>query len=278
MDQLEHCKNCGQQVLGKYCAACGQKVYKESDKSFKAIFHEILHFLTHFEGTIFTSLKTIYSKPGQYSLDYSNGIRKRYFKPVSLFLLIVILYLLFPVLKGLNLELKAFMRDSKTETYFSKSIEHKLSQTQLSMTALEDKYQHLSEKTSKLLLLLLIPLSAIVLFAIHFRSKKYAFDYFILGTELNVFFLLTFYLIMPLVFYLIHWISGGLKFAWTEEIMVIIVMVLFISFTTIAFKKHFQKKLWLSAFTATLFCMVHLFFIVTFYRYILFSTTMWFIH
>ena len=56
-------------------------------------------------GTFFNTLKKIFTKPGQLSVDYCNGKRKTYFKPLSLFLLLVVVYLLFPVFEGLNMKL-----------------------------------------------------------------------------------------------------------------------------------------------------------------------------
>ena len=76
------CKNCGNRFTGKYCNVCGEKVYTEKDKSIKYIIEEGFHFLTHFEGTFLKSLKAIITRPGTLSLDYCNGIRKKYFKPL----------------------------------------------------------------------------------------------------------------------------------------------------------------------------------------------------
>src|SRR2546423_13621943 len=98
------CKNCGNTFTGKYCNNCGEKVYTEEDRSVIHFFDEGLHFITHFEGNFFITLKTIFTKPGNLSLDYCDGIRKKYFKPLSFFLLLVVLYLLFPVFEGLNMK------------------------------------------------------------------------------------------------------------------------------------------------------------------------------
>ena len=86
------CKNCESILNGKFCSNCGQKIYSERDKSLSNISEEVLHFMTHFEGKLFNTLKVIYLYPGKLSLDYSSGIRQKYYKPISLYLLIVILY------------------------------------------------------------------------------------------------------------------------------------------------------------------------------------------
>ena len=73
------CKNCQHEFTGKFCNQCGEKVYSEHDKSLKHVFEEGFHFLTHFEGTFFNTLRTIVLRPGKLSLDFCYGIRKRYF-------------------------------------------------------------------------------------------------------------------------------------------------------------------------------------------------------
>ena len=96
------CKNCGNIITGKYCSNCGEKIYTDKDKRVSHLFEEAFHFITHFDGTFFNTIKAIVTKPGKLSLDYCDGIRKKYFKPMSFFLLLVVIYLLFPVFEGLN--------------------------------------------------------------------------------------------------------------------------------------------------------------------------------
>src|SRR5437868_6771196 len=104
-NQEHTCRNCGYHFTGKYCNRCGEKVLVEKDKRLIHFFEEGLHFITHFDGTLLTTVKTIITKPGKISEDYCNGIRKIYFKPQSFFLLLVILYLFFPYFEGLNMDM-----------------------------------------------------------------------------------------------------------------------------------------------------------------------------
>src|SRR4051812_13168732 len=77
------CKNCSNQFTGNYCNNCGEKVYTAHDKSILHFLEEGMHFITHFDGSFFSTLKAIFTTPGKLSTDYTNGIRKRYFKPLS---------------------------------------------------------------------------------------------------------------------------------------------------------------------------------------------------
>ncbi len=122
-ENMASCKNCGNEFEGKYCNNCGQKLYTDHDRSLKHLFEELVHFLTHFEGSFFTSLRAIYTKPGTLTLDYTRGARKRYYKPISLYLLLVILYLIFPLAKGLNVELVQHKINPIYGSYATKKVE-----------------------------------------------------------------------------------------------------------------------------------------------------------
>ena len=94
------CQNCGNTFVGKYCNSCGQQYLGHDDKSFLHLIEEVLHFITHFEGSFWLTLKTLLIHPGVLSKEYCAGKRKKYFRPLSFFMLIVVFYLVFPILQG----------------------------------------------------------------------------------------------------------------------------------------------------------------------------------
>lgn len=83
---MAQCLNCGAEVKGKYCHECGQKAHVNRLTA-KALIHEIVHFFTHIEETFFKTSLYFVIKPGTTSLNYIEGKRKRYQKPVSYFLI-----------------------------------------------------------------------------------------------------------------------------------------------------------------------------------------------
>jgi len=90
---MKTCKNCGANVNDLYCSHCGQKTAAEKI-SFHYIWHEVVHFFTHFEkGFLFTSWGMIV-RPGKVVTDFVKGKRKIYQPPVSFFLIWITMYLL----------------------------------------------------------------------------------------------------------------------------------------------------------------------------------------
>jgi hypothetical protein len=188
---LHHtCKNCNYNFKGNYCNHCGEKVYDVHDKSIKHIAEEATHFLIHFEGKLLTTIKSFIFHPGKYSTDYCYGIRKKYYQPVSLYLLLVVLYLLFPKMQGLNMKLETYTSPYYSYNWYAKPlVQKKMQISGYSKAELTEKYNHHSPGVSKLLLLLYLPLSALVLWVIFINKRKPFFDHFIIATEFNAFML-----------------------------------------------------------------------------------------
>jgi Protein of unknown function (DUF3667) len=245
MDKILHtCKNCSNSFSGKFCNQCGEKVYSEQDKSIAHLFHEVFHFFTHFDGALFLTLKTIIKTPGKYSLDFCNGIRKKYFKPIPLFLLIVILYLLFPMFKGLNMQAKTYVDSQYDYGWFALPVvKYKMKKQAVTYEKIAELYDAKSPKIAKLGMLLLIPMSALVIMLLFYKSKRLYFDHFILSAEINSFLVLFNYLFVPLIATIMVYFSPGLERLFFDDSWLWIVLVsVFAVFIVIAFRRFYAQR------------------------------------
>src|SRR6478735_1546393 len=168
------CKNCGNSFVGRFCNICGEKVYTDHDKSFAHIFEEIFHFITHFDNKFFRTLKLFFTKPGLVSTQFCNGVRNKYFRPFSVFMIGVILYLLFPILHGLNMPFKNHINNNRAFHigFVEKWAVKKAHNQGVSLEEIAVKFDKKSPTISKLLLILIIPLTALALSAVFFKSQK----------------------------------------------------------------------------------------------------------
>lgn len=270
MNDVNHlCKNCGAHFTGRFCNACGEKVYKEHDRSMLKLFHEAFHFITHFEGTFLNSLKALVISPGKISLDYCNGIRKKYFKPLSFFLLLVILYLLFPLFEGLNMKLYYHTHHNLYGTYASQKVTALMEARGISFTEVENIFSQKGEKTSKLLLFIIIPFMALISWLLAFKKRKFYFDNFIFSAETTSFFILWGFLIFPFILFFTTYITGIelIKSEWQTGLVIVIAQIIY---TAIAARRFFFFKRWYSILYACLFITVLFMFLETFYKFILF--------
>jgi hypothetical protein len=274
------CKNCGNSFAGKFCNNCGEKVYTDHDKSISHLFEEIFHFITHFDNKFFTTLFLFFKKPGFVSRQFCNGIRNRYFRPFSVFMIGVILYLLFPILQGLNISFGSHLANNRALHigFVQKWAVKKAHNQGVSLEEIAVKFNNKSPGVSKLLLILIIPLSAVVLLGIFYKSKKYYFDHFVLAAEINSFYLYFLFLMMPVFFRVVdrigNMIHPGFDFRIADTISLIIYFISLPIFYFVAFKRFYQVKTFTAIGKTLLFLLLHSFIVMLLYRLILYTVVM----
>lgn len=88
------CANCGAEVRGAYCGACGQKLHFH--RTIADAVHEMVHGILHFDGKVWATLPLLATRPGVLTRDFIRGRRARHVSPFALFLLTIFLtYLVF---------------------------------------------------------------------------------------------------------------------------------------------------------------------------------------
>lgn len=277
--QQNRCKNCGSSLAGKFCGNCGEKVYHEHDKSVGHFFEEGLHFMTHFEGKFLTTLKTIITKPGRLSLDYCNGIRKKYFKPFSLFLLLVIIYLLFPLEEGLNMRAEFHQGNILYGTFASEKILDVQQRTGLAGDAFEEVFHYKGEKVSRILLIILIPFTALCTWLLTYKRRPYYFDQLVFSSEVNSVFLFWSFILFPLFvasfrfLFLVNSVQAN-----DSPAVALLSYIPIILFVIIGSRRFYQISVWKAIFFGLAFLVVHTFIWQFIYKFILFVVTIHLIH
>lgn len=274
---MELCKNCSKQFEGNFCSFCGQKKYADKDKSLGHIFEEALHFLTHFEGSFFTSIKTILFHPGKLSIEYCAGIRKKYYKPISLFFMVVIIYLLNPMYSGLNQEYRYFKDNNVYGSLAKAAIDKKLSKSLMNESDLIIEYSQKSKSLSKVLLFIFIISSSFFLFLLYYKQRKWLFDHIILATEINTIFILLIFILFPLVMLFIGTIFQIEEDVLSDEFFALISFIAFFTYNSIAFKTMFNESKIKTVLKSFAFTILHTLFFIFIYRFIVFKVTFWFI-
>jgi len=94
--RLSTCTNCGAELIGEFCHACGQKRFVQSDRSFRHLLHQFMSSATDLDGRIWRTVRALLFHPGLLSREYFEGRRARWISPVSLFLAVSVLYFVAP--------------------------------------------------------------------------------------------------------------------------------------------------------------------------------------
>jgi len=92
-EKYTYCYNCGTPCNKHYCPACGQRssVYKVT---FRETLQDLADQLFSLSAPLPQTLIMLLVNPGLLFRDYLSGKRKRYYKPISFFLLTTLIYLL----------------------------------------------------------------------------------------------------------------------------------------------------------------------------------------
>ena len=87
-----YCYNCDQPCDNHYCPSCGQRtaIHKVT---IRETFQDLADQLFSLSAPLPLTLKMLLLNPGQLFRDYLSGKRKRYYKPISFFLLTTLLYI-----------------------------------------------------------------------------------------------------------------------------------------------------------------------------------------
>jgi hypothetical protein len=92
-DLTNICKNCEKKVQGNYCTSCGQKT-SINEVTFKETFQDLSDAIFSIEAPLLTTLKMLVINPGKLFTEYLSGKRKTYYRPVTFFILMTVIYLL----------------------------------------------------------------------------------------------------------------------------------------------------------------------------------------
>lgn len=266
----EHtCRNCGNRFTGMFCNQCGEKIFSEKNKRIIHFFEDFFHFLTHFEGTFFTTLKTIIGKPGKISTDYCNGIRKKYFRPQSFFLLLVLIYLIFPYFEGLNMKMYFYTTNDWYGNFAVREIKEAMISTKLTEQQLSLVFHQKAEKVSKFLLYIIVPLSALFFYAVFRKKRKYFYDHMVYAAEVNCIYLLWGFLVLPLIIYIVNRLVGSIAF-FQDNFFGILNSTILSVYIFISSRRFYTLKIWQALLLTILFLFFHMIIVHLIYKFVLF--------
>ncbi len=171
--EATNCPSCGTTISARFCPNCGEKRLSEGDLSIGHYVHELLHGLTHADGKLLRSLRAVLLRPGELSLAYMEGRRMRYMRPVSLFLLLNLVYFLLPLFETFNTSLGSQLHFQPYSVWATNLVKTVLERTGASENDFTVTYLAHSSSNAKLLLILMVFLLAPVFELVYFRRTRH---------------------------------------------------------------------------------------------------------
>jgi hypothetical protein len=223
-----HCVTCGQEASENFCPHCGEKQREDHDFSLKHILSEAVEAFFHVDSKVFRTLKTLVKSPGRLTAEFFLGRRKPYMSPLQTFFVCNLFFFLLQPLTGLEIlapPLRAFENNTFLKPVATRLVEGRMAKLHLSptdpaqlneFTARFDRVCHLQAKS---LVLVLTPMLAVLLAALHLGRRRYFSEHLIFSLHAYAWWLLWLLLIlafMSAAIIVAQWAGHSINIHWID--------------------------------------------------------------
>lgn len=172
------CVSCGAAMHSDYCPECGERRLNQKLRSLNYIVSDIVEDITSVDGKLWKTLRSILLKPGQLELDYHIGRRVNYLKPITLFFVLNVLFVMFSPITDFYVNLYDQITLQPYSELTKAWLSDYLKDNNLSYKEFEDNYNQLVIVLARSLIILQVPIYALACALILFNKKYSSGDYF----------------------------------------------------------------------------------------------------
>lgn len=270
--QGEICPNCGTVLAGRFCHVCGQRKIEDRERTLRHFLYQFFGSTFFLENNFIKSLWLLIAKPGFLASEYLAGKRKRYMPPISLFLLINLIYFFSVSLTDLNLSLVEQLHQPQHGSLARLMVEKRLAARSLPMEEYVETYNEQSTSLSKTLIVLHAPVLACLIVPLYWKKK-----YYFAGHMIFSLYLMAFVMLFSILLY--NGLLALVKASIIEpkhyfQISGYFLLIAFPVYFGTAIKRFYQEPLWITIMKTAA---VMLFFMLAHmvYRTVLFLVVFW---
>lgn len=267
----EPCLNCGDLINGSYCRNCGQKAIDNIDRSMMTLLGGFIGNLFFLDNRFFISLKYMIMHPGQMTIEFLNGRRKKFLPPVTLFLFVNLIYFFLSPITDYSLSLYDQMNYQFYSETATEMVNTKIDDFEITMEDYTVKYEKSSDNISKTIMILNVPLIAMFVYLASFRSRKFYFDSLVFSFHFFTLFLFSVSIgnILSRLFPIVDtWVFGKGFGVW----LVLFILIIPLVYGAIYFK-HYINTRWIWGVLGGLYLIIALIGAQLIYRAIIFFLT-----
>jgi hypothetical protein len=279
-------------VDGRYCPQCGERRLQSHDYSMRHHLKEALETFTHLDSKLLRSVWRLVRRPGSLSVDYLQGRRVRFMRPLRLFVFVSVAYFLsltllhaihFPVAPGI--QFNTFATPLETQLHgndfypglAARAVAGKQRRTGMSHDELERRYNETTTVFSKTLVFILIPFIAALFAVLLFNKRRFLSEHLVVATHLWAFVLVLLGILLPSVLVPAIYLAGVAGLSTTtilNDVTVTYALQLALAvYIYFMLRKVYAASGWYSAIVAVSLAWCF-FFVVWLFRFFLFAATL----
>jgi len=235
------CPNCGAALTGPYCAQCGQQRIDEHEYSLGHFLHHAFHDLTHLDAKVLGSLIPLIVKPGKATIDYIEGRRGRYLRPLQTFIILNVVFFFGASRLGImTFHTDMYLKYAKVSSvlyawHADTLIEEKAREEGKSTAEIAPHLDEKIEHTKRSVLLAMVPLFAFFVMLVEWRSHRTYIEHLIFSIHFYCFWL---------VLMLFLWLPARLFQMHGENGLLIIMLAGTVTYLTVALRRVYARSWW----------------------------------
>ena len=184
MTEIVQCVSCGSNLHGSFCSHCGERKLDPELRKIRHLLGDFVTELTSFDGKFIKSFFNLVFIPGKNEFNFHRGARVQYLKPISLFLLINIIFVAFMPLTDFYVS----FNDQQSQIYspyILEWIQSNVTASGLSEQDFESKYNQAVKILARSIIIIGVPF-LVPFVVLLFNNEKYSLsDHFVFS--LNVY-------------------------------------------------------------------------------------------
>jgi hypothetical protein len=187
------CPECGAPIPDRFCTHCGEKRVEARDYSLGRFLGEALNVIASLESPVPRSFLALLFRPGLLTSEYLAGRRKRYLKPLQLFVLCNVIFFFAQPLTGFNTlttPLSVHLTGMPYRQRARRMVEARLEQKKVTLDEYRPLFDATIQNQAKTLVIVMVPMFAAVLLALYWRRRRYFVEHLVFATHFYSLFLL----------------------------------------------------------------------------------------
>lgn len=187
------CPECGEPIPERFCTRCGEKRVEARDYSLRHFLAEALNVVVNLESPIPRSFFALLFRPGLLTSAYLAGRRKRYLKPLQLFVLCNVIFFFAQPFTGFNTlttPLDIHLNRMPYSQRAQRMVREELGRRQMPLEEYRARFDAVIQNQAKSLVIVMALMFAFVLLPLYWRRRRYLVEHLVFATHIYAFFLL----------------------------------------------------------------------------------------